>query len=76
MRRIVEIIAAHAPGTSDGITIDGPAIPIPPELDGRAIHEAVPDLPHTPIEDGIGTTMDRFRALEAEGRLDTRDLDE
>jgi len=57
------------------ISVAGAPIPIPPELDGGAIERAVPDLPHTALADGVRETLERFRALHAAGRLDTRDLD-
>ncbi|MCP3917449.1 MAG: NAD-dependent epimerase/dehydratase family protein [bacterium] len=74
--RIVEVIrssVSEAAGRS--ITIDGPELPIPPALDGAALHAAVPDLPVTPLEKGVAKTIERFRELHAAGRLDTRELD-
>lgn len=32
-------------------------------------------MPLTPLEDGIRNTLEHFRRLQAEGRLDTDDLD-
>ena len=72
--RIVEVIDELAP-EAGRIRVDGPAIPIPPALDGRALHEALPDLPDTKLEEGIRMTMDRFRTLHEEGRLSTHDLE-
>lgn len=56
------------------ITYDGPAIPIPPTIDGSAIRDALPGLPNTPLRQGIAATIDRFQALHDAGRLDTDDL--
>ena len=72
--RIVEVIESLAP-EAGRIQVDGPEIPIPPALDGRALREALPDLPDTPLEEGIAMTMDRFRTLHEEGRLSTHDLE-
>ena len=71
---ILDTIRAH-PLASGQLDADGPALPIPPALDGSALAGAVPDLPHTPLADGIGETLTRFHALAEAGRLDTRDLD-
>ena len=73
--RIVEVIDTNtAPEDRGRITSMGPTLPIPPALDGHALHEAVTGIPTTPLETGIEETMNRFRALHEEGRLDTRDL--
>ena len=57
------------------IRVEGPELPIPPNLDGRALREALPNLPDTPLEEGIRETMDRFRRLHEQGRLRTHDLE-
>jgi hypothetical protein len=33
-------------------------------------------MPHTPLEDGIRQTLEAFRRLKREGRLDTTELDQ
>ena len=64
-----------APGVhGSSVTSGGPRLPIPPRLDGSALHACVPDLPHTALADGVRETVTRFRSLHAAGRLDTRDL--
>jgi nucleoside-diphosphate-sugar epimerase len=72
---IVARIEALVPAARGLITFGGAPIPIPPALDGGAIHEAIEGLPSTPLDDGIRWTIERFRELERRGRLDTRDLD-
>ena len=72
--RILEVIRAH-PLAHGAQNANGPELPIPPALDGSALTSAVPDLPHTSLEDGIADTMERFHQLHEDGRLDTRDLD-
>lgn len=66
-------IRARAPGAE--ITVEGPELPLPPELDGRAIAAALAWRPATRLADGVAETMERFAALAAAGRLDTADLD-
>ena len=75
MSRIVAVIDALAPAGQQGlISIDGPPLPIPPELDGGALRSALPRLTLTPLEDGVGKTMERFLTLHARGELDLSDL--
>jgi len=70
------IEAIHAQPTARAvIRCTGPELPIPPALDGSALESALPDLPHTSLEEGIAATMGRFQELSDAGRLDTRDLD-
>ena len=61
---------------ADGITVDGPTLPIPPGLDGGRIDEVIPGLPKTGLAEGVRMTMEHFALLRDEGRLDTRDLEE
>lgn len=49
---------------TDKITIDGPELPIVPELDGSALAAAFPELQRTAIADGIRETLERFMILE------------
>ena len=57
------------------ISIDGPLIPMPPSLDDSALRAVVDGLPQTRLEEGVRETIRRFRQLQAEGRLDTADID-
>ena len=71
---VVRTIEAECPAAKGRITFGGPRIPIPPLLDGSAIAQAYPRLPHTPLAAGIRATIARFRELHAQGQLDRRDL--
>src|SRR3989442_1250817 len=76
MATIVRVIKEHLPESSQGlVTFGGPPIPVPPSLDDAAIRAAIGPLPSTPLEVGVRYTMDRFRRLHREGRLDTSDID-
>lgn len=75
VQRIVEVVHELAPESRAGIGFEGPELPVPPALEGSALHQAIPDLPYTPLEEGVRATLDRFRRLAEEGRIDTRDLD-
>jgi nucleoside-diphosphate-sugar epimerase len=45
------------------------------DLDDSALQRDLGPLPHTPLVEGIRRTLEHFRRLNAEGRLDTDDLD-
>lgn len=62
MARMRDLIVRFGPpGTAARITVEGPVLPIPPALDGRAIARALGELPRTSLEDGVRRTMDHFR---------------
>ena len=71
---IVAAIEQACPEAKGLITAAGPHLPIPPQLDGRAIHAAYPGLPHTDLEAGIRATVQRFVELRDAGNLDVSDL--
>ena len=71
---IVATIERLHPAAAGTLAVDGPVLAIPSQLDGRAIHRDFPDLPDTPLEDGVRETLRRFTALHEAGQLDTRDL--
>jgi len=58
------------------ITFGGPAIPVAPSMNDRAIRAAITHLPRTPLDIGIRDTIRRFTSLRDEGRLDTSDLEQ
>jgi nucleoside-diphosphate-sugar epimerase len=57
------------------VTFGGPEIPVASSMNDAAIRRVISDLPSTPLEAGINDTMEMFRLLRDEGRLDTSDLD-
>lgn len=76
VQRFVELVdQALEPRERGRIKIAGGPLPIAAALDDGAIQRAVGELLHTPVAAGVRETVARFRALHAEGRLDTRDLD-
>jgi nucleoside-diphosphate-sugar epimerase len=50
-------------------------LPIAYDLDDTALQRDFGALPTTPLEEGVDRTLEHFRRLDAEGRLDTADLD-
>ncbi len=63
------------PAAAKLITYGERQIPIAYNLDDAALQRDLGPMPLTPLEDGIRQTLDLFRALKAQGRLDTYDLD-
>ena len=74
LQDIIETIETLHPAAAGTITQAGPELPIPPQLDGSAIHRDFPNLPGTSLEMGIGETLRRFSELLVAGKLDHRDL--
>lgn len=73
VKRIAEVINQNA--GQQLVSFSGPSIPIAPALDDTAIKRAIGDLPSTSLEVGVRETMNRFRELQATGRLDTSEID-
>ncbi|QQS48286.1 MAG: NAD(P)-dependent oxidoreductase [Acidobacteriota bacterium] len=74
--QVVSEIERLIPEARNTITVAGTGIAMPSELDDSAIVAAIGEIPHTPLAVGVKETVDRFRVLHSEGRLETRDLDE
>src|SRR5205085_8718855 len=71
--REIERILPEARGM---ITFEDAPLTIPAEMDDTAIRAALGPLPATPLALGVRETIERFRELQREGRLDTSDLDQ
>lgn len=78
---VVDLPALHRamvavePKAADLITHGDKQIPIAYDLADDALQRDLGPLPLTPLEDGIRATLEHFRKLRSEGRLDTADLD-
>jgi nucleoside-diphosphate-sugar epimerase len=78
---VVDLPAFHQalctvePAAARLITFGERQIPIAFDLDDSALQRDLGPMPHTPLSEGIRRTLDHFRRLHAEGRLDTADLD-
>ncbi len=71
----VDALVVHAPKARDLISVEGPELPVPGAIAGARLGDHLPGLTTTPIAEGIGETLERFRALHAAGALDLSDLD-
>jgi nucleoside-diphosphate-sugar epimerase len=68
-------LCAVDPAAAQLITYGERQIAIAYDLDDTALQRDLGPLPRTPLVEGIRQTWDQFRRLQAEGRLDTADLD-
>lgn len=68
-------LVAVEPSAATLITHGDRQIAIAYDLDDSALQKDVGPLPLTPLEEGIRQTLFHFRQLQAEGRLDTADLE-
>jgi hypothetical protein len=69
---VTEIVASIASAVPDAqIAIDGPELPFPSRLDASA-YDAVVGAPEpvTPLAEGVARTIEHFRRLDADGRLE------
>jgi nucleoside-diphosphate-sugar epimerase len=70
-----QALCAVEPAAARLITFGERQIPIAYDLDDSALQRDLGPMPHTPLAEGIRRTLDHFRRLHAEGRLDTADLE-
>jgi nucleoside-diphosphate-sugar epimerase len=74
LRTFHQALCAVEPAAKSLITYGERQIAIAYDLDDRALQRDLGPMPRTPLEDGIRQTLDQFRQLAREGRLDTDDL--
>lgn len=70
-RAMVEV----EPAAAKLITFGERQIAIAYDLDDSALQRDLGPMPRTPLMEGIRRTLEMFRRLQGEGRLDTADLD-
>ena len=69
MEDFVALLEKLRPAAAGKITVGGPQVPVSYRMDASALHAALPDLPQTPLEEGMRRTLDIFEQRKAEGRL-------
>ena len=70
-----QALCAADPRAADLITFGERQIAIAYDLDDAALQRDLGPVPRTPLVEGVRRTLEHFRRLHAEGRLDTADLD-
>src|SRR5258708_4619766 len=68
-------LCAADPRAADLITFGERQIAIAYALDDAALRRDLGETAHTPLEEGVRRTLEHFRRLHAEGRLDATDLE-
>jgi nucleoside-diphosphate-sugar epimerase len=78
---VADLSAFHAalcaadPEAARLVTFGEQQIPIAYDLDDSALQRDFGPLPPTPLAEGVRLTLEHFRRLQADGRLDTADLE-
>jgi nucleoside-diphosphate-sugar epimerase len=72
---IVRSIEAHAPDARGRITLGDRPLLLPEAFDGRPIAEALGPRAETPLDEGVGRTLDCYRFALRDGILDEAYLD-
>lgn len=67
---IIDAIERVAPEAHGKITFDKKPLAFPEELDAAPLKAAFGALPETPLEEGVASTMEHFRGLVAQKRID------
>ena len=70
-----EALCDVEPSARELVTFGDRQLAIAYDLDDSTLLRDIGPLPKTPLEEGIGQTLELFRRLAKEGRLDTSDLD-
>ena len=63
-----DVIAAIG---ADAIGYDDVRLPFPEQVDSSSLDELLPDLEETPLVAGVRETVDRFRVLLSEGKVES-----
>ena len=74
METFAEALRSIAPDAQQLITHGDLQLAIAPNLDDSRLQALFGPLPHTPLEDGIRDTFERFVALRDRGKLDLSEL--
>lgn len=67
---VVAAIESVAPEVAGRITFPDAPLPYPQELDAASLRQLLPDVPETPLLEGVRATVEAFRELAARGRID------
>ena len=68
---VIEAIASAVPASAGTITFEDVSLPFPAGVDDPALERAIGPLAHTPLQDGVFDTIERFATLLADGRIGT-----
>ncbi len=74
MEAFHKALCAADPKAADLITFGEQQLPIAYNLDDSALQRDLGPMPYTPLEEGVRRTLEHFRRLQSEGRLDTSNV--
>jgi nucleoside-diphosphate-sugar epimerase len=69
MEELIALLERLRPGAREWITASGPPVPVACRVSDAALRAAVPDLPKTPLQEGVRRTIEQFERLHREGRV-------
>ncbi|HEX9991034.1 MAG TPA: NAD(P)-dependent oxidoreductase [Chloroflexia bacterium] len=70
VQEVVAAIEEVAPEMQGRITFPETRLPFPDELDSATLKGLLPDAPETPLVDGVRATIEAFRSLVDQNRID------
>ena len=65
MQELVSTLDRLRPGAARLISVGGPKVPVAYRMDDSQLRAKVPGIPKTPLEEGIGKTLEHFDRLSA-----------
>jgi nucleoside-diphosphate-sugar epimerase len=69
MDEIVATLERLRPAGKGLITAGGSQVPVAYRMDDSALRAAVPDIPKTPLEEGLRRTLEMYERIYADGKL-------
>lgn len=75
MEDILAALERQFPEARRLIRADGNPLPVASDVENKAIRRDFPNLPVTPLDEGIRETAEIFRRLQSQDRLDLRELE-
>ena len=69
MEDFIRLLERLRPGAAELITAKGGRVPVAHRMDDSRLRAMVPNLPHTPLQEGVEQTLGMFERLHREGRL-------
>ena len=66
---VIDAITGAVPASAGSIGFDDVRLPFPEETDGGSFAEVDSGFTETPLEQGVGSTIERFQTLLRDGRI-------
>jgi hypothetical protein len=63
MQAFIAMLDRMQPGAGKLITASGPQVPVAFRMDDSALRSKIGEMPKTPLEEGVRTTLEMFRKL-------------